>query len=378
MADSKKLKILFISHSYPPILGGVESQNYNLAENLKKIAEVKVIANGRGKKWLPVFIPLATIKAFFLMFHCDVFLAGNGILAPVGMFLKLFHPRKKFISVVHALDITYCEKEGILPTIYRWINIPSLKKLNRLIMVGNFTIDEAEKVGIERKKCVFIPNGVSASDLKEAHTREELSKLFGDETKDKKVLLRLGRFVPHKGTAWFIENVMPCLSEDVVLVATGYRVGKKTAGDPDNFEDCEKAIEKNKLQKRVKLLPTLPQEDLKVLLNKADIVVAPNIKVHGSSEGFGINVIEAGVCERVVIASKLEGLADAIKDGQNGFLVETGNVDQWKGKIEEVIAKGPQFIQDFGKKAGRFVEDNYSWEGISKRYLEEIEKVINE
>ena len=61
------MKILFVSHSYPPVWGGVESQNYNLAENLKKIADVKVIANGKGKKYLPIFLPMALLKMLFLM-----------------------------------------------------------------------------------------------------------------------------------------------------------------------------------------------------------------------------------------------------------------------------------------------------------------------
>lgn len=370
------MKILFISHSFPPILGGVESQNYNLSEYLKKLAKVKVLANTKGKSWLPVFVPITFLKALFLMRQYDVCLLGNGVLAPLGAMLKIFYPGKKFVSVVHALDITYCHKKGFLPFVYRHVNIPSLKRLHKLIMVGNFTIDETVQVGIKREKCVFIPNGVAVEDFKENHTREELSKLFGEDTANKKVILRLGRFVPHKGTSWFIKSVMPKLPDDFVMIATGYRVSKRTAGDPDNFEKCEEAIRKNNLQKRVKLLPTLPQEDLKVLLNTADLVVAPNIKISGSSEGFGINVIEAGACERVVVASRLEGLQDAIKDGENGFLVESGNAEKWIQKIEAIFSAGDEFRKQFGIRAAQFVKDNYSWDKIARRYLEELEKII--
>ncbi|OGI32281.1 MAG: hypothetical protein A2271_00565 [Candidatus Moranbacteria bacterium RIFOXYA12_FULL_35_19] len=369
------MKILFISHSYPPIVGGVESQNYNLAQGLSKIATVKIIANGRGKWWLPIFIPITFLRAFFLMMNYDACLVGNGVLAPIAYVLKIFHPKKKFFSVVHGLDITFANKKGILPKIYKAINIPSLKKLDKLFMVGNFTIEEAVKVGIPKENCVFIPNGVFIENLKKEFSRQDLSVLWGSDTANKKIILRLGRFVPHKGTAWFIKNVMPKLSEDALMIATGYRVAKNTAGDPDNFSDCEKAIQENSLENRVKLMPNLPQKDLEVLLNTVDLVVSPNIPYPESVEGFGINVIEAGACERIVIASNYQGLAEAIKDGKNGFLVESENTEQWVKKIQAIFSAGPDFAKNFGKMAGKYVEENFTWEKISKRYLEEMEKV---
>ncbi|MFA6160103.1 MAG: glycosyltransferase family 4 protein [Parcubacteria group bacterium] len=369
------MKILFISHSYPPILGGVESQNYNLAQGLSKIARVKIIANGYGKWWLPVFVPITFIRAFFLMMNYDACLVGNGVLSPIVATLKFFHPKKKFFSVVHGLDITFANKSGILPKIYKVINIPSLKKLDKLFMVGNFTIEAAVKSGVPKENCIFIPNGVFIENFRKEFSREDLSAIWGSDTTEKKVILRLGRFVPHKGTAWFIKNIMPRLDENIILFAVGGRVDKNTAGDPDNFSDCEQEIIDNHLADRVKLIPNIPQKDLEVLLNTADLVVSPNINYKNSSEGFGINAIEAAACERVIIASNMQGLADAIKDGKNGFLVESENTEQWVKKINAIFSAGPEFAKNFGEMAGKYVQENFTWEKISKRYLEEMEKI---
>lgn len=365
------MKILFISHSYPPIWGGVESQNFNLAESLKKITEVKVIANGKGKKWLPIFLPITYFRMLFLMFRYDMCLLGNGILAPLGLFAKIFHRKKKFFCVVHGLDITFARKYGFLSWVYKNINIPSMKKLSRLLMVGNATIEEAVKTGISRGHCVFIPNGINPAEFSETHSREEMEKILGPEIDRKKVIFRLARFVPHKGTSWFIENVVPKLPEDVVLVAAGGRVGKNTAGDKDDFAVCEKIIEEKKLSSRVCLFPNIEEKKKKILLNTADIVISPNIKVPGTMEGFGLNVIEAGVCARTVVASALEGLKDAIKEGENGFLVESGNADAWTAKINELLSDD-NFRKEFGEKAKKYVIENYSWDKIARRYLEEM------
>ena len=371
------MKILFISHAYPPTKGGVESQNYNLANKLRETTETKIIANGRGKGFLPIFLPWAFLKAFFLMTKYDVCLLGNGVLAPIGVVLNFFHPKKKFFCVVHGLDITFANREGLLSKTYRNINIPSLKKFHKLFMVGNATIEEAVAIGIDRELCQFIPNGVSEEDFKESHTKKELSPIYGKNVENKKVILRLGRFVPHKGTSWFIENVMPKLPENIVLIAAGGRVDRRTAGDRDAFVDCEKAITDNHLEDRVRLIPSIPQDQLKIILNTADLVVAPNVKIPGTMEGFGINVIEAGICDRVVLASNLEGLADAIKNGENGILIEPENAEQWIKKINGVVNAGDDFIEKFGKRAGKYVKENYSWDKISREYYNEMKKFLN-
>ncbi len=371
------MKILFISHSFPPIVGGVENQNFQLAEALKKSAQVRIIKNTRGKIWLPIFVPLTFLKAFFLMNRYDVCLLGSGVLAPLGSAISFFHPKKKFFCVTHALDIIFAEKKGWLSKIYKTVNIPSLEKMNKLFMVGNATIEEAVKLGISKKKCKFIPNGINKDDLKEKHLRKELSQIFGKNIQDKKVILRLGRFVPHKGTSWFIENVMPKLPENVVMIAAGGRVAKNTAGDKDDFLNSEKAIIKNKLENRVRLCPTIPQKDLKILLNTVDLVVSPNLKIPGSMEGFGINAIEAGVCERIVFVSNIEGLLDAVKDGKNGKLIESGNEKAWVSEIKKIIKLKKKTLLKQGQEAGKYVEKNYSWNKISKKYLKEMNNTIS-
>jgi glycosyltransferase involved in cell wall biosynthesis len=76
----------------------------------------------------------------------------------------------------------------------------------------------------------------------------------------------------------------------------------------------------------------------------------------------------------MVAASALEGLKDAIKENENGFLVECENADAWAGKIKTLLADD-EFRRKFGEKAREYTIENYSWDKIAKRYLEEMEKV---
>jgi glycosyltransferase involved in cell wall biosynthesis len=372
----ENIKILFISRAYPPILGGIENQNYGIAQALAKIAPTKIIANKHGKKFLPVFLPWLAIYGLFVISRYDVVLVGDGVLAPVCRWFKLFFPKKKYISIIHGLDITFAYKKSFLGKFYRTINIPSIKKLNKLIMVSNETIEQAVKIGVSREKCVFIPNGLEMDEITGNYTREDLAKLLEMNISDKKIIFRGGRIVKHKGVKWFIRNVMPKLSENYILAVAGGIVAAKTAGDENNYPECLKAVEELDIEKRVKFFPNIPRPDMKILFNTCDLYISPNIKIPGSMEGFGISAIEGAACSRVVLASNLEGLKDAIKDDQNGFLVESGNAEAWVKKINELLSND-EYRKSFGAKARQYVIDNYTWDKISKRYLEEITITIN-
>lgn len=367
------MKILFVSRAYPPVTGGIENQNYGIAKSLSALTPTTIFANTRGKKFLPIWLPYATLRILFTFWKYDAILFGDGVLAPLGMPVKLLSSRTKVFSIVHGLDITFAQKKSLFGKVYRAVNIPSLARLNRLIMVGNQTIQEAAKAGINRERCVFIPNGVFLADLFEPHSREELEKVLRMELKDKKVILRIGRYVKHKGVEWFIRNVMPKLPEEVVFVAAGAVVAKATAGDGSVYPACQKAVQELGLESRVKLLTNLPQEHMNILFNTADLVVSPNIRVPGSMEGFGINVIEAAACERVVVASDLEGLKDAILDEKNGFLVEPENAEAYTAKITDLLNQD-DYRKEFGKQARQFVVEHFSWEHIARQYLEIMQK----
>lgn len=353
------MKILFISHTYPPIVGGVESQNFEFYTWLSKIAEVKLLAN--KKRWLiPFFLKYAAIRAIFSAKNYDVIVLGSCILGNVGWAVKKFS-KKPVIAVAHGLDLTWKNK------FYQklWVKkfIPSLDKL---ICVGNETVKVAKEKGISENKLVFIPNGIDPDKFLKPHTKDELEKVIGEKLDERKTILTTGRLAVHKGVDWFSENVMPKMEENILYII---------AGDGEKRDGIKRIIKNKNLGKKIKLLGYVSDMDREILYNTADLYVKPNIKVEGTMEGFGLVVIEAASCKLPVIASDLEGLKDAIKDGQNGFLVESKNTNAWVEKINELLSDD-NFRREFGEKARQFVIENYSWERISRKYLEEIEKIV--
>ena len=115
------------------------------------------------------------------------------------------------------------------------------------------------------------------------------------------------------------------------------------------------------------MLGRVTSETLKFLLNTCDIFIQPNIRVNGDMEGFGISVLEAGACGLPVVASRIEGLQDAIRDGENGILAESGNALDFQGKIESLLHDEPSRRQ-LGTRARTYNATNYHWDIISRRY----------
>lgn len=366
------MRVLFISRAYPPTVGGIENQNYDLSVWLGKIADVRTIANTRGRKFLPLFAPYALLRALFTLHSYDAVLLGDGNLAILAWFIKLFS-KKPVVCVIHGLDINYDSAslgvwyEKFLITLHKnlWVKV-FLKKIDRFVAVGNETVRVAKEKDIAPEKVVFIPNGIDINKYKSDGTRKDLEKLLGEDLTEKFTIMTSGRLAKRKGAAWFVRNVMPRLPENVLYIV---------AGDGADRENIAEAIAEKNLSARVKTLGYMGNDIRDMLFHTCDLFVQPNIKIPGDMEGFGISVIEAAFCSIPVLASDLEGLKDAIKDGEDGFLLESENADAWVKKINELLAD-EKYRKEFGQKARQFVIDNYSWEKISKRYLEEIKKVI--
>jgi len=152
---------------------------------------------------------------------------------------------------------------------------------------------------------------------------------------------------------------VPRLSKDITYIIAGE--GKEAA-------EILSTIHKHNLQDRVYCLGRVSDKEKELLLCTADVFIQPNIQVAGDMEGFGLVVLEAAMHGLVVIASRLEGLKDAICEGQNGLLVDPGNAREYKEIIESVLGN-PSERKALGLKAKRYVINNYSWPLIAEKYL---------
>ena len=87
------------------------------------------------------------------------------------------------------------------------------------------------------------------------------------------------------------------------------------------------------LQSRVTLTGGLPHEEVLRRMAQSDLFV-----LLSWGEGYGIVYIEAMAAGCIAVGAKDEGIADTITDGENGFLVPAGDIDETERVMRQVFA----------------------------------------
>lgn len=354
------MRVLFVSRAFPPVLGGIEQQNADLARFLGAECELTLIANRRGKRFLPIFYPWAIIRTLILLPRHDVLLLGDGVLAVLGAIAKFFYPKKAVVSVLHGLDITY--RSAVYQRL--WVH-GAFRSLDGAIAVSHATKDEAVQRGFDESRIFVIPNGIEAARFSYPKDQRALSTLLGFDTTDAVILLTIGRLVRRKGAAWFIRNVLPLLPPEFHYAVAG-------AGPEETA--IREAIAETGAEPRVHSLGRVSDRDKETLLGSSDVFVQPNIPVVGDMEGFGIAVIEASAAGLPVVASRLEGLADAVSDGENGTLVTPEDAPAFAAAIQTL--RDPSARKSACERGRAFTSAHFDWGVIAGRYRELLQDFV--
>jgi glycosyltransferase involved in cell wall biosynthesis len=346
------VKILFISRNYPPQIGGLESYSYNLIKYIGEHHVVSKIVLGKPRRHLFWFMPYALLKAVQLVKKDRVLRIHlcDGFLSTIGVWLKFLLPVTLSVTI-HGLDITFRN------SLYQKIIPRCVARLDRVICVSQHAQKECINRGVPSAKTRVISNGINPADFHVPRSRpicrKEVAKRVGVSLEGKEVLLTVGRLVPRKGVAWFVNEVMPRLDDSHLYLIVG---------DGPDFERVSTLVRQCRLEGRVFMVGKVTKETRNILLHAADMFIMPNVQIDGDVEGFGIAAIEAGCCGLPVIASNLQGLKDAVLHGRTGFLVEAGNAEAFLDGIRKM---------DLDRGAVRsLVVETFDWERVSHRYEE--------
>ena len=85
---------------------------------------------------------------------------------------------------------------------------------------------------------------------------------------------------------------------------------------------------------------------------------------------------EAQLMEKPVIATNVGGIPELMNNGKTGFLVEKGNVKQLEEKIE-ILLNDNQKSKIMGIEGRKFIQQNFEWEIIAKKFLESTKDFLS-
>ncbi|KPL16658.1 MAG: hypothetical protein AMJ92_12630 [candidate division Zixibacteria bacterium SM23_81] len=117
---------------------------------------------------------------------------------------------------------------------------------------------------------------------------------------------------------------------------------------------------------QVLMIEEVEHELLPQFYNLADIFVFPTVM---KTEGFGIVALESMACGTPVIASRIGGIPEVVREDQTGFLFEPGNFQELSEKINVLLADDAMRA-NLGRAGRELVESEYTWTVVAQKTLD--------
>ncbi len=168
-------------------------------------------------------------------------------------------------------------------------------------------------------------------------------------------VLSIGRLVPAKRVDLAIRAVAR-LATDIPDVRM------TVAGDGSERIALERLARELLIADRVQFTGWVDPARLPAVMNGATVVIMPSAR-----EGLGLVAVEAAMMGRPVVASRAGGLADLIRDGETGLLVDGESPEAWAGALARVVTD-PARAARMGACARDRAQSLVNWDNVVAAY----------
>jgi glycosyltransferase involved in cell wall biosynthesis len=184
-----------------------------------------------------------------------------------------------------------------------------------------------ERHGVPEYKTEAVYNGIPESyGRRREEWREKMRRLLGLRASETGFVF-VGSLVERKGLGVLLDALGG-------LRASPWRLA--VVGDGEGREEYEGLARSRGLDDRVAFLGEIPEPDVEKVLFGSDVLVLPSF-----IEGLPYVVIEAMACSLPVVASRVDGIPEAVPDGEAGLLVPPGDADALRDALSKTAGDGP-------------------------------------
>ncbi|MFP4661463.1 MAG: glycosyltransferase family 4 protein [Halanaerobiales bacterium] len=271
---------------------------------------------------------------------------------------------KPLIYTIHATE--FGRNQGIYNNMQRYINDIewyATFEAWKVIVCSQFMNYEVRNLfQLPEDKVVTIPNGVNEDNYSTEYSiqfKEKYASPYED------IVFYVGRIVREKGIQVLIQSIPQILSTNP---STKFII----AGKGPYLDSLRSQAEFLGVADRIYFTGFISDEERNKLYQTADVAVFPSLY-----EPFGIVALEAMVTKTPVVVSNVGGLAEFIKDEENGLLFNSSDAHHLADRIT--------YLLNNKKKAARIAETGYemvikefTWNEIAKQTEEVYKHVIED
>lgn len=193
----------------------------------------------------------------------------------------------------------------------------TLNRVDAIISPSQFLRGLFIEAGVAAERVFFSRQGWDSPDL----TPEVLKKTSADHLR----VGYLGQIAPHKGLHVLFEAARQI--PDRVLMVKAY-------GDDSRFPNYTRRLRRMaQADKRLALAGVYEHTAVSQILRGLDIVVVPSVWYENSPNA----ILEAFAHRTPVIASNLGGMAELVRDGENGLLFAPGDAEDLAQQLRRLL-----------------------------------------
>jgi glycosyltransferase involved in cell wall biosynthesis len=298
------------------------------------------------------------VTRMLLAEHADIVLFSEVLFPHLSVFLWYLNKRGVRLGQI-CHEFAYQEREGRNGAVSRLA-----KSFDRLIYPQFhriFFLSEStrksfhERFSYPTSRTLRIPHGSQSVFPPAIRSRAEFCTELAIPA-DKPVILFFGGLRPSKGVPDLIDAFARSSWRDKARLVV--------VGQPAGFMDMKElteAIARNDLADRVVLRTGyIPLEDVSSYFDAASAVVLP----YRSATQSGVLHL-AYELARPVIATRVGGLAEDVRDGHSGYLVEPGNIDQMADRIDAMF-DDPAAAAEMGRRGRELSRTEFTWTSAAR------------
>ncbi len=370
----KKILVLNYRSICAKRAGGAEIYIYEIFKNLSTKFEIQFITCSdkicnnmlenehiicSSESLFPIFSLLRGLKSAI---NADIIIENESKMPLIWPLLVSKLLKKKFILIIHHIHGFTLFKELPLPIalalfIYEVLSLRFYSFLGtKIVTVSTSTFYDLINLGFKESNIYIVPPGLPSYYFDQNNNIKK---------SDYPLVIYVGRVVKYKRLDHFVRA---CLIVKQNLPTLKCVIAGK--GDSRTYSSLQALIKQLNLSDTVILWKNVSEHEKIKLLKMAWVYVFPTMK-----EGFGISALEAQATGTPVVAYKVLGVTDSVKNGVTGILVEDGNITELANAIIKIL-QDEDFRRRLSVRAMLWAR-RFEWKVISKRFEEILNQIIS-